>query len=107
MVKIESDINKKIIQFYHIIKKLYSVKKVLLYGSYAKGTFTKDSDIDVAVVIDETDFTRRIEITSQLYRIASDIDVFIEPKCIFRNEFLHHEPTSILAEIIRTGKVVV
>ena len=107
MVKDESNLKEIILKFYSIIKNLYSVKKILLYGSYAKGTYRKDSDIDIAVVIDETNYDKRIEITAHLYRIAYEIDVFIEPKCIFWKEYIKHEPASILGEIIRTSKIIV
>ena len=30
------------------------IKKVILYGSYARGEATKDSDIDVLVVVDDS-----------------------------------------------------
>ena len=88
------------------LKDLFPVKKVLLYGSYAKGTFSDDSDIDIAVVIDENDYSKKIEITSKLFKIASDIDVFIEPKCVFWKDYLNFEPASILGEIIRTSKTI-
>ena len=108
MVTKENYIKEKAIEFYNKVKQHYPVKKILLFGSYAKGNFNEDSDIDIAVIIDEKEIekNKRIEITSELYKIASGIDVYIEPKCIFLNEYLNHEPASILAEIIRTGKVI-
>jgi predicted nucleotidyltransferase len=106
MVKDENYIREKILEFYSRIKQKYIIKKVFLFGSYAKGNYQQDSDIDVAVVIDGEDPERRIEITSQLYKIASSVDVFIEPKCIFWDEYINREPASILSEIVRTGKVI-
>jgi len=35
-----------------VVKKAFPVKKIILYGSYAKETAGKDSDIDVTVVFD-------------------------------------------------------
>ena len=32
------------------------IKKIILYGSYARGDFQKDSDIDVMVLVDMKDF---------------------------------------------------
>lgn len=107
MVKDENYIKEKILEFYEKIKQGYPVKKILLFGSYAKGNYNRNSDIDVAVIIDEEEPDKRIKITSELYKIASGIDVYIEPKCILLNEYLNHEPASILGEIIRTGKVIV
>ena len=33
-----------------LVKEELDVKNIYLYGSYAKGTYTSDSDIDIAVV---------------------------------------------------------
>ena len=79
------------------------VRKVLLYGSYAKGTPRKDSDIDIAVFIDDPDHQKRLALAAQLWHFAGDIDVEIEPKCFFWDEYQNHENASILAEIIRTS----
>jgi predicted nucleotidyltransferase len=73
---------------------------MLLYGSYAKGTATEDSDIDVAVVVDQTDHSKRVEITARLFHAAFDIDAAIEPKCIFWDEYQNPDKASILSEII-------
>ena len=99
----ESDIKSAVATFYHAVNKQYPVIKLFLYGSYAKGNNTPDSDIDVGVVIDDTDHSRRIEITADLFRLARTIHNAIEPKCIFRDEFEHPENASILSEIIRSG----
>lgn len=32
------------------------IKKVILYGSYARGDFKKDSDIDIIILVDTEDF---------------------------------------------------
>jgi len=79
---------------------MFPIKKMLLYGSYAKGLATESSDIDVAVVVDETDHSKRIEITARLFHAAFDIDAAIEPKCIFWDEYQNHDKASILSEII-------
>ena len=100
----EADIIKdKILRFYNSIKDLFPIKKVFLYGSYARGNAGPDSDIDVAVVVDLQDHLKRIEITSQMLHYASKIDVCIEPKCVFWDEFQKRESGSILSDIIKYG----
>ena len=96
-------VREKVLRFCQSAKQLFAIKKVLLYGSHAKGQATKDSDIDVAVVVDETDHSKRIEITARLFHAAFDIDAAIEPKCIFWDEYKNHDSASILSEIINTG----
>lgn len=90
----------KVLRFYQSAKQLFPIKKVLLYGSHAKGLATENSDIDVAVVVDEMDHSKRIEITARLFHAAFDIDAAIEPKCIFWDEYVNPEKASILSEII-------
>ena len=93
-------IKEKVLRFYREANQLFPIKKVLLYGSHAKGQAKENSDIDVAVVIDETNHSKRIEITSKLFHAAYNIDVAIEPKCIFWDEYLNYDKASILSEII-------
>ena len=88
------------LRFYQSAKQLFPIKKILLYGSHANGLATEDSDIDVAVVVDEKDHSKRIEITAKLFHAAFDIGAAIEPKCIFWDEYLNPEKASILSEII-------
>ncbi len=93
----------KVRQFYLLIKDIYPIKKVLLYGSYAKGTASKDSDVDVGVVMDVMDGKKKVELTSELFRYARKIDVNIEPKCIFWDEYVNREKASILSEIAKSA----
>lgn len=81
----------------------FPIRKVLLYGSYAKGTPRPDSDIDVAVFIDDIEHKNRIELGAKLFHLAADVDIDIEPKCFFWDEYKNYNSASILAEIIRTG----
>ena len=93
-------IRQKVLRFYQVAKRLFPIKKVLLYGSHARGLATEDSDIDVAVVVDQTDHSKRIEITAGLFHAAFGIDAAIEPKCIFWDEYQNPQKASILSEII-------
>ena len=107
MAQVPDVVRQKVLRLYDSVRDLFPIRKVLLYGSYAKGRASADSDIDVAVVIDESDHSRRVEITAKLYHHAADVDVAIEPKCIFWDEYQNHDPASILSEIISTSIEVV
>ncbi len=52
--------------------------KVILYGSYAKETYTETSDIDVVVISDDftgMDYWQRIDILSEaIYEIFAPIE---------------------------------
>lgn len=106
MVERSNELASTLKQFYNSVNQLYPVKKMLLYGSYAKGTMHKDSDIDVAVIVDRIPGKNRIDITSSLFTIARHVNYEIEPKCIFWDEYLNPPQASILSEIIRTGKEI-
>ena len=106
MAEKDNLIRLNILKFYNLIKNIYPVKKILIYGSHAKGLAHKDSDIDVAVIVDVKEHKKRIEITSTLFHYANLIDCNIEPKCIFWDEYHDYDKASILAEIIRTGKEI-
>ena len=43
----------KVTEFIEAIKIKYHPQKVVLFGSYAKGTHNDNSDIDVAVIVDK------------------------------------------------------
>ncbi|MDR1417527.1 MAG: nucleotidyltransferase domain-containing protein, partial [Prevotellaceae bacterium] len=60
------------------------VEEVYLFGSYAKGTPHKDSDIDVAFVVSrfEGDF---FQIIPPMWKLKCKVDVRIEPHVVARN----------------------
>jgi len=98
-----NSVKQELDEFYKKISLLYPVRKMLLYGSYAKGCAHSGSDIDVAVVVDLPDDADKIAVTASLLHQARVIDVDIEPFCVLLNEYTHHEPASILGEIIKTS----
>ena len=49
----KKEIDGKLKKYISLVKKEYSPKKIVLYGSYARGNYTENSDIDIAVVVDE------------------------------------------------------
>jgi len=102
MAKIKTELKKKIIKFYEAIKAKYIVKKIFVFGSYAKGKSREDSDVDIGVVLD-IPFKNQMDINAELWTIAGRIDSKIEPFCIGWSEYKNHAPASILAEIIKHG----
>ncbi|MCX6090841.1 MAG: nucleotidyltransferase domain-containing protein [Candidatus Atribacteria bacterium] len=86
-----------------LVKKKINIRHLYLYGSYAKGTYSPDSDIDVAVVGD--DFSGDpIEDTLMLMKIRRKIDNRIEPHPFKTGDFNLSNPFA--REIINTGKEI-
>lgn len=82
------------------IRKLSGVTRVVLFGSYAKGTAGKSSDIDLAVFM-ETDKNCLLEEYRIIARIciACRKDVQVQ---VFRRDELD-EPCGIIQEIVDYG----
>ena len=96
-------VNKSIIsiveKYVSLIPKDLGVKKSFLFGSYAKGNEREESDIDIAIVLENmTDFY-----ASQLLlmRLRRKIDLRIEPHPISESEFVSTNPFAY--EIQNTG----
>ncbi|WP_353095844.1 nucleotidyltransferase domain-containing protein [Tissierella praeacuta] len=49
------EVTEKINRFIDSIVPEYNPTKIILFGSYAKGTNNENSDIDIAVVVDEVE----------------------------------------------------
>ncbi|MFH0734362.1 MAG: nucleotidyltransferase domain-containing protein [bacterium] len=55
----------------------FNYEKAYLFGSYARGTFTEDSDIDIAIVI--KNLKERFNSQVNLLKLTYNIDTRIEP----------------------------
>jgi len=77
------------------------IEQVYLFGSYAKGNPHKDSDIDVALVVNQWQGDY-FEVMPMLWRVRRDVDMRIEPHVIVPQE----DYTGFLNEIQRTGILI-
>lgn len=61
-----------------VVRHHFPVKRIILFGSFARGSQHPDSDIDVAVILQKPplDF---LEAETELYKLCRDIDLRIEP----------------------------
>lgn len=82
--KIDKILNRFIVEVSKLIGN--RLKKVILYGSYARGDYDKNSDIDLMILTDFND-KELIEYRTKIRNIACDIelenDIIISP--IVRN----------------------
>ena len=94
---------KQILEYINCISTTYStLKKVYIFGSFVKGTSSKDSDIDIALIFDDIEDV--FELQGQLMKMRRQYDTRIEPH-VFR--FSDFDKTYPLAnEILSTGMEV-
>ncbi len=85
--------------FIQTIPKSLEIKKAFLFGSYAKGSEHKDSDIDIAIVLGNMDDFFSVQM--QLMRLRRTIDLRIEPHPINEDDFNIQNPFAY--EIQKTG----
>jgi predicted nucleotidyltransferase len=98
------DINNIINRFVGLISLEFPVKELYLFGSYANGNATENSDIDIAIVSDKFE-GRRFWDRENLgkYIIKSSFDLEVHP---FKTEdFTDDDP--FVKEIIKTGQKIV
>ena len=80
-----------------------SIQKVIVFGSYANGTFTKDSDIDIAVISNEFEKMRLWDKAKYLGRAARGIPYPIEAIGVSPSEFEKSRQGTLIDEVKRNG----
>ncbi len=78
-----------------------AIKRMFLFGSYARGNFSDYSDIDVCIIADGIldNFSLMLDIAP----IAVHIDPRIETVVFSAQEYAEEPPVGLLGEIKRSG----
>lgn len=84
------------------ISNKYSIRQAILFGSYAKGTNHDDSDIDIAIVINNV--TDIIDTQIDLMKLRRKVDLRIEPHAFMISDFNNSNP--VVNEILKYGIVI-
>ncbi|MDR1803981.1 MAG: nucleotidyltransferase domain-containing protein [Treponema sp.] len=94
-------------QYIADVKKAMPIDKVYLYGSYAKGTQRKNSDIDLCFFSQAFESRRSLDILTELFylKIKYDKDLLIEPNAFPTSELYNDNP--FVKEVLRTGREIV
>lgn len=93
----EAEVIRIVRRYKEAIADVVSDAKVYLYGSYSKGTARPDSDIDVAVVVQEAP-SDRFALSSRLWRATRKVNTLIEPILIESSD-----QSPLYEDIMRTG----
>ena len=92
-----------VLNYAETVRKSFDFKKIILFGSFAKGNQRKDSDIDVAVVF--ADYDNQMERQVELMKLTRKIDTRIEPHPFREKEFERSNP--FVNEILNYGMEIV
>jgi uncharacterized protein len=84
------------------ISNKYNIKQAILFGSFAKGTNRDDSDIDIAIVINNV--IDIIDTQIELMKLRRKVDLRIEPHPFMVNDFDISNP--VVSEILKYGIMI-
>jgi uncharacterized protein len=77
----------------------YQIESAIIFGSYARDTQHKDSDIDLAIIFKSVDDI--IDLQIDLMKMRTDEDLLIEPHPFSVKDFEISNP--VVSEILKTG----
>jgi len=80
-------------------EKNMDIEKAYLFGSYVKGNFNADSDIDIAIIM--KNLTDSFVMQVELMKLSGDFDTRIEPHPFDERDFNSDHPLAY--EILKTG----
>ncbi len=101
-------LNKKILD--EMVKNIVQAvdpQKIILFGSYAYGKPTQDSDVDLLVIVDDISTTRRdlrLKIRKALRKFLISKDIIVLTSDDLKN--LSKEKNSFIITILEKGKVL-
>jgi predicted nucleotidyltransferase len=92
------EVIKKLRLYKLLVSGHFDLDKLILFGSYAKGTQRTDSDIDVAVVVNSIDGDF-FSYAPLLWKLRLEVDNRIEPVLLINGK----DESGFLQEILKTG----
>lgn len=101
MAKVPEPIQRIVEDYVQKISTQIPIKKAILFGSYAKGTYDKDSDIDLAIFSDYFLEMEGVLAFKFLFMQTLEYDVDLEPLAFTVTDY--EEPVGIVEEILKTG----
>ncbi|MEK7167054.1 MAG: nucleotidyltransferase domain-containing protein [Patescibacteria group bacterium] len=103
-VRLSNGVKKEIAQYIDILKQdKLPIKKVVLFGSYAKGVQNKWSDVDLCIVSPK--FKNTFSALQYLSsKVIFDMKYTIEPHPYHPKNFINEDP--LVWEIKKTGKII-
>jgi predicted nucleotidyltransferase len=89
-------------EYAETVRRVFPVDKVVLYGSYAKGTATRTSDVDVCFFLSDFNGKRRVDIIGELLGLCGRYKgAYFEPNAFPTSEIQRGNP--FVKEILMNG----
>jgi predicted nucleotidyltransferase len=82
---------------------------LILYGSYARGDYRDDSDLDLLVLVDKDVISRfdQKRIKYPLYEIEFDTGTIISPLIFSKKDWeIRHRNTPFYENVVREGRIL-
>jgi predicted nucleotidyltransferase len=87
------------------VRRVLPVRRALLFGSYAKGTASAQSDVDICFFLDGYGGRRRMDVIRELLGLTRAYrGVFFEPIVFTVDDMQDDNP--FVKEILRTGREI-
>lgn len=101
MAEIPNKVKEAVQNLKERLKGQLDVDKIIIFGSYAKGNFTADSDIDVCIIANniQNDFAATLTAAG----IAALVDPQIEPVVYSRDDYIYESNFGLLKDMKATG----
>ena len=106
MVTAKVDLKRIVKEFVSRLEPEIHVKKVILYGSYARGRADEWSDIDIAVISDDFKSMDAFKQAEFIALRKKGCDSRLEPLAFTLKEYETASHLTFLGEIKRTGKII-
>ena len=104
MARSADEVNRIAAETVGALRRRLPVTAAYLFGSYAEGRATDDSDIDVAVfspAVERMDLEQRVEvIVTVRFEVNAEVEIHLFPAAALDSA----RPTNIYGHILKTGK---
>jgi len=84
-----------------LLSRHFSLDQMLLYGSYARGTASEESDIDVVIILKAFN-GNYFSVVPKIWKLRKEFDTRIEPHVFEKGK----DKSGFLDEIIKTGIII-
>ena len=101
MGKVPQEILNITTDYIYKLRQQIPVEKAILFGSYAKGNYAKDSDVDIAVFSPAFENMTRVDGLTFLLMQALGYKIDIQPQPFTMKDYI--EQTGLVDEILKTG----